>query len=96
MDITRDIDSLTNFKRNTPKAMEQLKASGAPLVLTINGRAELVVQDAAAYQAMLDAKDQAESIAGIRRGLEAMERGESIPVRQGIESIRQKHKRARK
>lgn len=96
MDITRDIDSLTNFKRNTPKAMEQLKASGAPLVLTINGRAELVVQDAAAYQAMLDAKDQAEAIAGIRRGLESMERGESIPVRQGIESIRQKHKRTRK
>ncbi len=45
---------------------------------------------------MLDAKDQAEAIAGIRRGLEAMERGESIPIRQGIESIRQKHKRARK
>jgi PHD/YefM family antitoxin component YafN of YafNO toxin-antitoxin module len=96
MNITRDIDSLTNFKRNTPKAMEQLKASGDPLVLTINGRAELVVQDAAAYQAMLDAKDRAEAIAGIRRGLESMQRGDSIPARQAIESLRRKHKTGRK
>lgn len=96
MNLTRDIDSLTNFKRNTPKAMEQLKASGAPLVLTINGRAELVVQDAAAYQAMLDAKDHAEAIAGIRLGIESMERGESIPARQAIDSLRRKYKSARK
>lgn len=96
MNITRDIDSLTNFKRNTPKAMEHLKASGAPLVLTINGRAELVVQDAAAYQAMLDAKDQAEAVAGIRRGLESMQQGKSLPARQAIESLRRKHKTPRK
>ena len=96
MNLTRDIDSLTNFKRNTPRAMEQLKESGAPLVLTINGRAELVVQDAAAYQALLDAKEQAETIAGLRRGLASLERGESIPARQGIQSIRRKHTSGRK
>jgi hypothetical protein len=32
----------------------RLKEKKSPLVLTVNGRAELVVQDAASYQEMLD------------------------------------------
>jgi hypothetical protein len=40
--------------------------TGHPLALTINGKAELVVQDAEAYQVLLD---RAEAIEGIQRGL---------------------------
>ena len=50
LDISRDIHSLTDFKKNTSEFINQLKQTGEPLVLTINGKAELVVQDAAAYQ----------------------------------------------
>jgi prevent-host-death family protein len=64
MDITRDIDSLTHFKRNTNEVIEQLKATGQPMVLTVNGKAEIVVQDAVSYQAMLDLVDRAEAITG--------------------------------
>ena len=45
LDINRDINSLSNFKRNTPEFLRHLKESGHPVVLTINGKAELVVQD---------------------------------------------------
>lgn len=45
MDITKDIQPLTNFKRNTTELLRQMKETGEPIVLTINGRAELVVQD---------------------------------------------------
>ncbi len=69
MNITRDIDSLTHFKRNTAEVIEQLKATGQPMVLTVNGKAEIVVQDAASYQAMLDAIDRAEAAAGIKKAL---------------------------
>ena len=49
LDISRDIHSLTDFKKNTSEFVNQLKETGEPVVLTINGRAELVVQDAVAY-----------------------------------------------
>ena len=49
MDLSRDIHPLTDFKRNTPEFLRQLKEHGHPLVLTINGKAELVAQDAASY-----------------------------------------------
>jgi prevent-host-death family protein len=92
MDITRDIDSLTHFKRNTNEVIEQLKATGQPMVLTVNGKAEIVVQDAASYQAMLDAIDRAEAIAGIKRGLDSIDRGEGIPAEEAFKRLRKKHK----
>ena len=46
IDLSRDIHSLTDFKRKTSEFMKQLKETGSPVVLTINGKAELVVQDA--------------------------------------------------
>lgn len=91
MDITRDIDSLTHFKRKTNEVIEQLKATGQPMVLTVNGKAEIVVQDAASYQAMLDLVDRAEAIAGIKRGLESIERGEGIPADEAFKRLRKKH-----
>ena len=50
------------------------------MVLTINGKAELVVQDAASYQKLLEAKDRMEAIEGIRRGLESMKRNAGKPA----------------
>ncbi|HKI17344.1 MAG TPA: type II toxin-antitoxin system Phd/YefM family antitoxin [Isosphaeraceae bacterium] len=41
--MSRDIHPLTDFKRNTPAFLRQLKESGYPLVLTVNGKAEIVV-----------------------------------------------------
>lgn len=92
MDITRDIVSLTHFKRNTNEVIEQLKATGQPMVLTVNGKAEIVVQDAASYQAMLDLVDRAEAIAGIKRGLDSIDRGEGIPAEEAFKRLRKKHK----
>ena len=45
-----DIASLTDFKRNTSEAIRRLKTTGQPRILTVNGRAEVVVQDVASYQ----------------------------------------------
>jgi PHD/YefM family antitoxin component YafN of YafNO toxin-antitoxin module len=49
-----DILSLTEFHRRTREHIARLRATGRPEVLTINGRAELVVQDASAYQHLLE------------------------------------------
>jgi len=82
----QDIRSLTDFQRNTKSHLRRLKNSGRPEVLTVNGRAELIVQDAAAFEDMLDA------IRGIQRGLDAMKAGTSKPFRQALDEIRAQHK----
>src|SRR5271168_2133867 len=59
LNLERGIDSLTNFKRQTAEYLERLHKTGEPVVLTINGKAQVVVQDAAAYQKLLDAAAKA-------------------------------------
>jgi prevent-host-death family protein len=60
LDLAKDIQSLSHFKRNTAQVMKQMKKSGNPVVLTVNGKAEVVVQDAAAYQRLLALAEKAE------------------------------------
>ena len=86
-----DIHSLTDFQRNAREHIERLKQTGRPEVLTVNGAAEIVVQDAASYQKLLDALDRAEAIEGIRRGLEDMEAGRGRPAKEFFEGLREKH-----
>lgn len=80
MKLTRDIHSLSTFKRDTAKLVRQMKKTKEPVVLTVNGKAELVVQDAESYQKLLDARDRIEAIEGIRRGLESMKRQRGKPA----------------
>ena len=91
VDLT-EVHSLTDFLRNTKSHVSRMKRSKRPLVLTVNGRAELIVQDARSYQALLELADRAEPIEGVRRGLESMARGEGRPAEQVLEELRKKHK----
>ncbi len=91
MDLKRDIQPLSNFKRNTADFIRQLKETGKPVVLTINGKAELVIQDAASYQELLELRDRLEAIAGIRRGLDSMEEGKGRPADEVFADLRKKH-----
>ena len=80
INLSRDIHPLTDFKRKTNEFARQMKETGQPVVLTVNGKAEFVIQDAESYQAMLERVERAEAIEGVRRGLEQMKRGEGRPV----------------
>jgi prevent-host-death family protein len=91
LDISRDIHSLTDFKKNTTEFLNQLKETGDPVVLTINGKAELVVQDAAAYQRPRQIAEEARVLAGIRQGIEDMNAGRTISLEQFREHARTKH-----
>ena len=88
MDITKDIRPLTNFKRNTIELLRQMKETGQPIVLTINGRSELVVQDAGSYQRLMELVDRLETIAGIQKGLEESKRGDGQPIEDAVLDIR--------
>jgi prevent-host-death family protein len=49
-----NIHSLTDFKRNASNFVEQVRATRSPLVLTVNGKAAVIVQDASTFQGLLD------------------------------------------
>ena len=76
MDLSRDIHPLTDFKRNSSELLAQLKATGQPIVLTINGRAELIVQDAASYQRLFELAERLDTIRAVKEGLASIGRGE--------------------
>lgn len=75
LDITKDIQSLTTFRRRSGDFIKQIKKSKRPVVLTVNGRAAAVVQDAEAYQRLLDIAATADAAEGIRQGLEDVKKG---------------------
>ena len=88
LDLANDIRSLSDFKRNTVELLDRLRKTGHPLVLTINGKAEVVVQDVGAYQTLLD---RVEAIEGIQRGLADVKAGRAKPARQVFDRLRRKH-----
>jgi prevent-host-death family protein len=88
----KDIHSLTDFQRNTREHLARMQRSGRPVVLTVNGKAALVVQDAAAYQKLLDAVERAETVAGIRRGLDDKQAGRVEPAEKAFDDIRNRRK----
>ena len=77
IDVTQDIHSMTSFKRNSTGLVKRMRKSGRPLVLTVNGKAEVVVLDAAAYR---EVASQLDAVASIRRGLDQAKKGLGRPV----------------
>lgn len=88
LDLANDIRSLSDFKRNTVDLLDRIRKTGNPMVLTVNGKAELVVQDAEAYQALLD---RVETLEGIQRGVADVKAGRTRPAQQVFDKLRRKH-----
>jgi prevent-host-death family protein len=91
LDITKDIQSLTTFRRRSGDLMKQLKKSKRPVVLTVNGKAAAIVQDAEAYQRLLDIAAGADEEEAIRQGLEDVKEGRTRPAREFFAEFEAKH-----
>lgn len=81
------IYSLSDFNRNSKEHIERLKETGEPQILTVNGKAEVVVQDAESYQELLKKAEFAEIAAAVHRGMKAHGRGEGRSMRKALEDI---------
>ena len=90
MDITKDIQAVTTFRNNSAAFLEQLKRTKRPMILTVNGKAAAVVQDAAAYQRLLDVAAQADVNEGVRQGLEDVKEGRVTPAREALTAFRRR------
>ena len=90
LDIATDIQSLSHFKRNTARVMKRIRKSGNPVVLTVNGKAEVVVQDAAAYQRLMAVAERAELLEFLREAAADADAGRTVPARQFLKSLGKK------
>jgi prevent-host-death family protein len=91
LDITSDIQSLTTFRRRSGDFMKQLKKTKRPVVLTVKGKAAAIVQDAEAYQRLLDIAARADAEESIRQGLDDVANGRTRSAREAFDAIRCKH-----
>jgi prevent-host-death family protein len=88
MDITKDIQAMTTFRNHSAQFLRHLKKTKRPMVLTVNGKAAAVVQDAEAYQRLLDLAAEASAAEGIRQGLEDVARGRTREAREALDEMR--------
>ena len=84
LDLSEDTHSLSDFKRNTSELVKQMEETGRPIVLTINGKARLVVQNAASYQRMMEVIEDAKTL----RALLAAKAGKGRPAAEFLEELR--------
>lgn len=93
LDIANDIQSLSYFKRNSAELMERMKDTGNPVVLTVNGKAEVVIQDAAAYQRLVKLAEKAEMIEFLRESKQDADAGRTVEARSFLQSLGKKKSR---
>lgn len=87
----REIYPLSDFQRNARQFIDQLQESQKPVVLTVNGKAAVVVQDATSYQQLLDELELARSAAMIRQGMAEQKAGKDRDAREALEELRSKY-----
>ncbi len=92
MKIARDIQSLSVFKRDTAKFRRQLKRTKQPIVLTVNGKADMVVIDADSYDEYMREQDRLGLIASVNRGIDDMRAGRTKPAEKVFREFEKKYK----
>lgn len=87
----KSIHPLTDFKRNTSKHLKELKESKSPLVLTVNGKAEVVVLDAESYQDLVNKIEYSENVRAIQEGIKSFENGEGRNAEEALKELAEKY-----
>ncbi len=87
----REIYPLSDFQRNAKQFIEQLQESHKPIVLTVNGKASIIIQDAASYQELLDELTVFRSATVIRQGMAEAAAGQDRDAVEALEELRVKH-----
>ena len=88
---TRNIHPLTDFLRNHKSHVARLKETKTPEILTVNGKAEVIVQDAESYQEMVNRLRHMETLLAIQEGLASAERGELKDATQVYEEMKARY-----
>jgi prevent-host-death family protein len=86
-DTTQDTQPLEAFRNHPAELIEQLKSNRRPIVLTVDGKPEAVLQDPAEYLRLLDLAAQTDAHEGIRQGLEQLRQGQGRPANEFFDEM---------
>lgn len=86
-----EIHPMTDFLRNAKDYARRLKESGQPAVLTVNGQAELVVQDAKSYQDLLLKVREADDVRRLQERVAEMKNGHVRDFDGAFNALEAKH-----
>ena len=99
-----DFHPFTDFVRKHKRHHEQLRATGRPEVLTINGTPEIVLQDVRAYEReaeeaqkireenrfLRDRLEELETLIALDEAYAELERGEGRPMEKALPALRKR------
>jgi prevent-host-death family protein len=91
MKLSRDIQSLSVFKRDSSKYLKQIKKTGEPLVLTVNGKAAAVVLDPDSYQSYLREKHWQDTMSALRESRDDVKSGQVQDAEDFFREFEERH-----
>ena len=91
INVIQDIMPLSSFRQNASEIIKQLGSCRRPQYITVNGKVEVVLQDAATYQAQMDKIEELETMLSIQRGLEDVANKRVKPLEDVVKGIKARH-----
>ena len=91
VDVGQDIAHAPTSPPSTVELVQQQQTAGNPVTLLVNGKAELVVDDATSYQMLLDLVERLETIAAIRTSMRQIDEGQGVSLEQAKDEVRQRY-----
>jgi len=82
------VHPVTDFVRNYKSYLGRIKETGSPEVLTVNGKPEYVIIDAARFQAIEDELEQIRFVQAVNAGIEDMRAGRGSSLSETMAEIR--------
>ena|SRR5687767_11375006 len=92
MKLIDDIRSVTELKRKTREILAQVRQTGRPVILTVNGKADAVLMDARTYEKHLGASNLAKLLAPAEDDVRA---GRTRPMREYLRNFKSARKISR-
>jgi prevent-host-death family protein len=80
LDPTPDTQPLSAFRDNPTELLNRIQSNEGPVTLTVDGQPVIVLQEASAYQRLLDLAALADAREGIRQGLADAAAGRTRPA----------------
>lgn len=90
MRISRDIQSVSTFKRDTSKFLKQIEETGEPLVLTVNGKPAAVVLNPEDFE-LIRERERRETVAAVKRGIADFEAGRVMEAEAFFKEFEARH-----
>lgn len=89
LSVTQDIRSVTELKRHTRDILDQVRKTGRPIVLTVNGKADAVIMDAKTYEKHLQASNLSRLLAEAEADVAAKR---TRPIRSFLKELKHVYK----